>query len=525
MMNNKCILKPSIVKYLKAQLLWLIVICCLSANSVVAQNTPVNVSTTTARRGTFVSTKDYTGHLQPNAEVKIFANVSGKIVSFDAKVGQNVAKGDVLAQSDRKEATLAVIRAESALSSAQSQLTTTEASAQARVESQLANAQETLMAAHGKLVETKSLAEMRIRNQLTQAETTYQSAIASIERSKTNAQQSLERAKTELDKNKLDYERTKALHEKQHVSDSNLEAAERSFKVSQTRYEEAVVTAEQFKEGAMHPSVEKAKAELAVAQKIVESRGWEREIASAESDVTQAQASLNTAQKLVEAKSWEREIEISKAAVKQATEQLKLAQEQLSDATIKSPIAGVIATQNLSVGDYAQLVSSSIAKPVFTVVAVDVLKAEFHIPAGDASRMNNGDLVLISTDSGIRNIVGTVTFISPTVNRDNNTVLVHATVPNSKNSLKPGTAITVSIKTGVRKNVQLLPLHSVLNIQNGSGTIFVVEGNVARRKQVNVGGVYGGEIEVTSQLARGTSVIVDNQHRLQDGTSVSTAKD
>lgn len=528
MKNNKCIPKPSIANYLKAQLLWLfVIICCFSVSIVRAQNTdaPVTVSVTTARRGTFVSTKDYTGHLQPNAEVNIFANVSGKIVSFDAKVGQSVAKDDVLAQSNPRESALAVIRAESALSSAQSQLTTTEASAQARVESQLANAQETLMAAQAKLVETKSLAEMRIRNQLTQAETAYQSEIASIERSKINAQQSLERAKTELDKNKLDYERTKSLHEKQHVSDSNLEAAERSFKVSETRYEEAVVTAEQFKEGAIHPSVEKAKAELAVAQKIVESRGWEREIASAESDVNQAQASLNTAEKLVEAKSWEREIEIAKAAVKQATEQLKLAQEQLNDATIKSPIDGVIATQHLSVGDYAQLVSAPAAKPVFTVVAVDTLKAEFHMPAGDASRINNGDLVLISTNSGIRNIVGTVAFISPTVNRDNNTVLVHATVPNSKNSLKPGTAITASIKTGVRKNVQLLPLHAVLNIQNGSGTIFVVEGNVARTKQVNVGGVYSGEIEVTSQLARGTSVIVDNQHRLQDGTPVSVAQD
>ena len=512
----------------KTQVLWhLVIICCFSVSTVMAQNTasPVTVSVTTPRRGTFVSAKDYTGHLQPNAEVKVYANLSGKIVSLAAKVGQIVAKDDTLAQSSTQEATLAVLRAESALSSAQSQLTTTEASAQARVESQLAVAQEALMAAQAKLAETKSLAEMRIRNQLVQAETAYQAAVATIERSKINAEQSLERAKVELDKNKLEFERNKALHEKQHISDSNFESIERSFKVSQTRYEEAVVTAAQFKEGATHPSVEKAKAELAVAQKVVESRGWEREIASVESQVTQAQASLNTAQKLVAAKSWEREIAIAKAAVTQASEQLKLAQEKLSDATITSPINGVIVTQHLSLGDYAQLASSPTGKPVFTVVTVDVLKAVWHIPAGAARRIDNGDLVLISTDSGIRNIVGTVTFISPTVNPDNNTVLVHATVPNAENSVKPGTAITISIKTGERKNVQLLPLRAVLNIQNGSGTIFVVDGNVARIKQVNVGGVHGGEIEVSSQLVRGTSVIVDNQHRLQDGTRVSVAQD
>ena len=510
----------------KTQLLWLLgTICCFSISTVVAQNTasPLTVSVTTPRRGTFVSAKDYTGHLQPNAEVKVFANVSGKLVSIEAKVGQSVAKGDVLAQSSSKEAALAVIRAESALSSAQSRLTTTQASAQAQVESQLAVAQESLMAAQATLVETNSLAEMRIRNQLTQAEIAYQAAKETIEKSKINAEQALERAKVERDDAKANLDRNKSLHDKQLISDSNFEAVDKRLKLAETRLEEAKVTAAQFAADSTHPSVEKAKAELAVAQKIVESRGWEREIASAESKVTQAQASLNTAQKLVEAKSWEHEIDIAKAAVTQAMEQLKLAQEQLSDATIKSPIDGVVAMQHLSTGDYAQLASSAIGKPVFTVVAVDVLKAVWNMPTGDAQRINNGDLVLISTDSGIRNIVGTVTFISPTVS--DNTVLVHATVTNSQNSLKPGTAITISLKTGERKNVQLLPLRSVLNIQNGSGTIFVVEGNVARTKQVNVGGVYSGEIEVTSQLARGTQVIVDNQHQLQDGTRISIAQD
>ena len=78
-----------------------------------------------------------------------------------------------------------------------------------------------------------------VRNQLTQAETAHQAALATIERSKINAQQALERAKVELDKNKLEFERNKTLHEKQHISDSTFEAVEQRFKVSQTRYQEA----------------------------------------------------------------------------------------------------------------------------------------------------------------------------------------------------------------------------------------------------------------------------------------------
>ena len=525
-MTNKRALKTELIKFL-------ILICCLSVGNATAQEvtSPIAVSVTAARRGTIVSTKQYTGHLEPQAEVQVFANVSGKIVTLGAAVGQHVVKGDVLAETDSQDATLAVIRAESALSKAQSQLTSTEANAQSRIETQLAVAQETLLTAQSQLTETNSLAEMRIRNLLVQAEAAYAAAKETIEKSKTNAEQALTRAKVELDKAQLDFERTKSLHEKQHVSDSDFEAAENRLKVAQTRYEEAVVTANQFPENARHPSVERAKAELEVAQKLVEIRGWEREIALAESKVIQAQADFNAAQKLVEAKSWEREIEIAKAGVSQAEEQLKIAREQLSDTTIKSLINGIITTRHLNVEDHALSATSPARKPIFTVIGVDSLTAVWNMPIGEARRINNGELALISTNSGIQNIVGTIDFISPTVDRENNTVLVQATVPNAvgslshNNSLKPGGTITVSIKTGERKNVQLLPLHAVLHIQNRSGTIFIIRENAAHQEQINVGNVYGDEIEVTSRFISGTQVIVSEQHRLQEGTPVSIVRD
>ena len=518
------------------QLLLLSVIAIVfsfSAGSVSAQEaaSPIAVPVVTARRGTIVSTKQYTGHLEPHAEVKVFANVPGKIVALNAAVGQSVAKDDVIAETDSREAALAAIRAESALSSAQSRLTSTEANAQARVESQLAVAQETSMTAQSNLVETQSLAEMRVRNQLVQADADYQAAVETIEKSKTNAEQGLERARVERDGAKADYDRNKSLHEKQLISDSNFESVEKRLRLAETRLEEAQVTARQFEEGSTHPSVEKAKAELGVARKLVEIRSWEREIAMAESRATQAQADLKASRKLMEAKSWEQEIEIARSAVSQAEEQLKLAQEQESAAIIKSPIDGVIATRHLNMGDYAGSAASPTGKPVFTVIGVKVLKAIWNMPVTDARRIHSGELVLISTDAGIRNIVGAIDFISPTVNPENNSVLVHASVPNSvgtlahNGGLRPGGTIMVSIKTSERKNVQLLPLHSVLHIQNGSGTIFTVEGNAARREQVSVGAVYGGEIEITARLLNGTLVIVGEQHRLQEGMPVSIVRD
>lgn len=508
--------------------------------SVNAQETELSekVQVQKPRYVTIVSEKEYTGQLQPRSEVKVYANIQGKIVELNIEVGQKVKKDDLLAKINAQEANIAAIKAEVALSVAKAQLTTTEANAQTRLETQLVTAEETVAEAVSKHEETKSLSEMRIRNQLVQAESTLKIAESNLERARVSSEQGLERAKTEFSKTTSDYERDKALHEQELISDSAYESSETRYKLGKSRYEEAVAAANQFNDGTAQLAVEKAKAELSIAEKIVESKGWEREIAAAESKITQARANLVATQKLVDAKSWEREIAISKSAVNEAEEQLKLAREQVDQASINSPIDGVVSQRHMELGDFAKSAASS-GKPIYTVIAVDILKAVWTIPVNDVNRINIGDMVLISTISGIQNIVATVDFISPIVKPGDNTVEVHATVPNTielnnddsantaaqNSSLKPGTSITISIKTGERKNVQLLPRRSVLHIQNGKGKIFVVEENVVQVKQVNVGGIYGSELEVSTRLPQNQQVILDGQHRLQEGTSVSISDD
>lgn len=501
-------------------------------------NSPIPVNVESPRSITIVSEKTYNGHLQPRTEVKVFANIAGKIVKLNANAGQTVSKGDVLAQSSARQASIDAIKAEAALSVAKSQLTTTEANAQTRIETQLVTAIEAVAEAEANHDETKSLAEMRIRNQLVQAESTLKVAKSNFERAKVSSEKGLERAKTEFTKTTSDYERDKELHTQQLISDSAYEASETRYKLGKSRYEEAVAAADQFKDGSAQLTVEKARADLIVAQKIVESRGWEREIAAAESKVIQAKANQVTAEKLVVAKSWEREIAIAKSAVSEAEEQFKLAREQVSEAIITSPIDGVVAQRHLEMGEYAKSAASS-GQPIFTVVAVDVLKAVWTIPVGDINQIKNGNMVLISTSSGIQNIAATIDYISPTVKQGENTVIVHATLPKSlqmagdtspdeqtpNSALKPGISITISIKTSEQKNVLLVPRRAVLNIQNRKGYIYVAEDNVARVKEVNVLSLYGNEIEVISSLPESTQIIVDNQHILMNGKPVSVVPD
>ena len=191
-------------------------VCCFGIGDVVSQEVEqaTLVQVETPRRVTIVSEKSYNGFLQPRAEVKVYANISGKIVALNAEAGQKVKKGDMLAQISAREAGIAAIKAEVTLSVAKSQLTTTEANAQTRVETQLVTAKEAVAEAEAKLEETKSLAELRIRNQLLQAQSTLKVAESNFERSKVSSEQGLERAKTEFTKTTSDYERNKELHDK-----------------------------------------------------------------------------------------------------------------------------------------------------------------------------------------------------------------------------------------------------------------------------------------------------------------------
>ena len=229
----RCVLLVLSILFLKSLL--------IMASHIVAQETEqlTSVKTETPRHVTIVSEKSYNGVLKPRVEAKVYANISAKIVSLNVKAGQTVAKGDVIAQSSAQEAGIAAIRAEVSLSVAKSQLTTTEANAQTRIETQLVTAKESVAEAEAKREDTKSLAEMRIRNQLIQAEVAYKAAEANLERARVSATQGLERAKAEFTKATSDFERDKVLHTKELISDSEYESSETRYKLVQSRHEES----------------------------------------------------------------------------------------------------------------------------------------------------------------------------------------------------------------------------------------------------------------------------------------------
>lgn len=99
-----------------------IIVLLIAANLLRKKDKGVEVMAEKVRVGKLVETVPGTGRVQPEVQVKISANVSGRIAEIRIKEGDRVQKGDLLVRLDRERYEAAVGQARSALKSAEAAL-------------------------------------------------------------------------------------------------------------------------------------------------------------------------------------------------------------------------------------------------------------------------------------------------------------------------------------------------------------------------------------------------------------------
>ncbi len=104
------------------------------ANALKEKDTSVEVQTVKVKKGELVETVPGTGRVQPEVQVSISANVSGKITGIFVEEGDRVEKGSLLVTLDREKYEAAAEQAQSSLKSSKA--------AMAKSESELRRARE-----------------------------------------------------------------------------------------------------------------------------------------------------------------------------------------------------------------------------------------------------------------------------------------------------------------------------------------------------------------------------------------------
>lgn len=497
---------------------------------------PKPVEVARPERGTISQELSYTGSLEANAQVEVSANRAGKIVDLKVDEGDRVKKGDVLALTDSTELLISFRQSEAALKAAQAKLITAEAVAEISVKSQVASAKAALDSAKTQLERAKALSYTQAKMQLDQAEANLAVAQANLKKAQDGSRQqekeqvkaAVDQAKVSLNYEKLNFERIKRLYENGAVSKQNFDGAKAQYDRAKAQYNSAMEQLSLVEEGLraediaiVESQLSQAKAALELAKLTFTTKDWEKSIALAQSQFNQAEAAFLSAKVLEDTKSWEREIEIARTQVTQAEENYSLSKKRLDDATITSPIDGIISMRVLDIGDYAQSAGAMNADPLYTIVNMDIVKAVFEVPESDLDNIKAGDTVSITTASGRKDIAGKIGFISPIVNSVTRKTTVKATIPNPGYNLKPGMFVEIKIKTLENKNALLLSRGSVLNIQDNNGHVFVAENGKAVQRKVKVGMRRGEYIEVVDGISDTAAVIVGGHHSLHDGANIS----
>jgi len=208
-----------------------------------------------------------------------------------------------------------------------------------------------------------------------------------------------------------------------------------------------------------------------------------------------------------------------KASLQDRRAALQLAQKKIEDATVKSPVNGVVSERLVQRGEYVRENTQ-----VTTIVQLNPLQLRTAVQ----EKFSN----LIRTNLPVQFVVepfpgqmfnGRIANISPSIDEQTRTFTVEVQVENANRKLKPGFFAKGVILTERDNNVMALPEESVSTLA-GVSSVFVIDNGVIRQQSVTLGTHEGKFFEILDGLMGNEIVAVSNLNQLVTGTRVSIAE-
>jgi HlyD family secretion protein len=238
-------------------------------------------------------------------------------------------------------------------------------------------------------------------------------------------------------------------------------------------------------------------------------------LAQATSQFNQAKKHLDSLNAIVR----EQTLKSAQGQLTSAKGKYMAAEAQLSYTEIRSPIDGVITDRPLYPGEMA-----SSSAPLLTVMDISSIIARAHIPQSDALLLHKGDKATLSV-SGIEDVSGAVTLISPALDPNSTTVEIWVQAKNARQQLRPGTTAQVTITAQTVEDALVIPATALLNVSGNKAQVMVIDSqSKAQSRDVQLG-VQGTEgVQIVSGLKPGEQVITEGAYGLPDKTKVKVEK-
>ena len=250
---------------------------------------------------------------------------------------------------------------------------------------------------------------------------------------------------------------------------------------------------------------------------------YQDQVSDAEASLRQAEADFERTSQLYENRSLSKaDYDAAYARFTATRARLNQAQLSLQDATLRSPIDGVILRRTVEAGSLA-----GPSAPAFTVADTRNVKVVFGVPDITVSSLRMGGRLAIVAEAipGVT-LWGRVTRISPSADPNSRVFEVEAALPNADGRLKVGMLATLRLNDSADPTGIFVPLAAVIRpLGDTTGyAVYVVRDSSgstsASLRRISLGDVSGNQIAVTGGLTAGDRVIVRGSTLVADGQSV-----
>ncbi|MDW8466642.1 MAG: efflux RND transporter periplasmic adaptor subunit [Chloroherpetonaceae bacterium] len=187
---------------------------------------------------------------------------------------------------------------------------------------------------------------------------------------------------------------------------------------------------------------------------------------------------------------------------------------QIDKTEVRAPFNGVVGLRYVSVGSYI-----SPTTRIASIQNICPLKLDFSIPEKYATLVRKGDKVLFRVQGIDKVLEGQVYAIEPKIDPATRTLPIRAIYPNSDRRILPGAFAEVELLLQNADSAVMIPSEALVPELKGQ-KVFVAKQGKAVAKSVEIGLRTDREIQVTSGLSDGDTVITTGILQLRPGMAV-----
>jgi membrane fusion protein (multidrug efflux system) len=181
----------------------------------------------------------------------------------------------------------------------------------------------------------------------------------------------------------------------------------------------------------------------------------------------------------------------------------------------KSPITGKVNYLYVDEGEFIDR-----GKPLVSLVNVDRVKINIHVPELDIRHLKKGQKAQVSVDAfpGMK-WMGIIDYMAYKADPATKTFPVRVLVDNHGNEIRPGMIARVALVRRVIPDALSVPLFAIVS-KEGERLVFVEKDGVAHARAVAIGVIEGDRVQITKGIEPGDRLIVSGQTQVEEGMRV-----